>query len=42
MRNRGEYSTECIGWDEDEDFIGVNFVISVRGTQIAIIIFSEK
>lgn len=44
MRNRREYFTKRIGWDEDEDedFIGINFVISVQCIQIAIVIFSEK
>lgn len=42
MRHRREYFTEHIGWNEDNDFIGVNFVISVRCTQIVIAIFSEK
>lgn len=43
MWHRREYFIEhYIGWNEDNDFIGVNFVISVRSIQIVIAIFSEK
>lgn len=42
MWNRREYFIGRIGWDEDEDFIGINFVISVQCIQIANVMFTEK